>query len=63
MTGVHHSVMPKTPQLLPALLAALTVGWLPATLHAEDSYYTGEPVYELRPKPESHKAIHAHPKI
>lgn len=47
--------MHKTSPLLSALLAALTVGWLPTTLHAGDGYYTGEPVYELRPKPESHK--------
>ena len=47
--------MSTTSLALPVLLATLVAGWLPSTSRADDSYYTGEKVYSLRPKPSSHK--------
>ena len=44
-------------QFLPALLAALVVGGSTAPAQTADTYYTGEQVYTLRPKPESHKDL------
>ncbi len=43
------------PKLVPTLLAALVVAGSYGHLRADDAYYTGEQIYDLRPKPESHK--------
>jgi hypothetical protein len=49
--------MKRHPMLLNAMLAALVAGWPVCHVHADDSYYTGEQMYSLRPKPESHKEM------
>ena len=47
--------MKNAAKLLSAMLAALTVGWSSSHVRAAETYYTGEQVYSLRPKPENHK--------
>jgi hypothetical protein len=49
--------MNKPSKPLPAMLAALVVGWPVCHVQAEDSYYTGEQVYALQPKPQNHKEM------
>jgi hypothetical protein len=40
-----------------AILAASVAGWPVCHAQVDDSYYTGEQVYSLRPKPQSHKEM------
>ena len=47
--------MKNTLKLLPAMLAALTVGWSSSDVRAAEAYYTGEQVFALQPKPGNHK--------
>lgn len=44
-------------KLLTVMIPALVVGWTVCRAKADDSYYTGEQVYSLQPKPESHKEM------
>jgi hypothetical protein len=49
--------MNRRSKLLTATLAALFVAWPVGQARADDSYYTGEQVYSLQPKPENHKEM------
>lgn len=49
--------MNRHSKLLTAMLAALVVNSTVCHARADDSYYTGEQVYSLQPKPEAHKEM------